>query len=971
MIGLTRALVAAGARELIVSLWPVDDQTACLTMVRLHERLLANATPARALADATTAVRSMTRVEADAEYAALRQAVDGAAPGGRAVPANSRDRTVRMPPTIRLTRTSGHRSSTSACRNDHDGEGEAPQVRRALLIGSQTGGLTGVEADVAVMDEVLKPLGFTTVHVTGHDATADGIVAAYRSLIEDTGADDAALVYYSGHGGRVRNPSPGGPTWLQFIVPTDFDDRSRERVRCVLAEELSALQLELTQRTTNVTTILDCCHAARMSRDALLIPRAIDGLGLPVNDLERRWRKLREDGPHSTGADSNPDAVRVVACAPDQSAYELPSATLGDQHGAFTAALVGVLRGADPATLTWRDVLDVVRGAVLDVAPQRPEVEGSVADRLLFSMQTRSAEGVRPVRMERGTALLDSAALFGLAVGDTYTLVAPGGDVAAPLARATIEKIVVGRAVLLLDGTTPSELPQGTTAWPLEVALGARPVAVLPADSPRRHAMVAELTRSAQVRIVDDPAGTLATVRLDDTAVQVYDALGAPLYTAATARPPLTVAADVRMLARATHLRELASGRGPEMLPADVEVAWVRLLPAGEEEPLADGAHLFVGDRLMARLANTGGQKRFVGVVDVGVAGAVSILSDSEPDGVTLEPGEGYELGRDWFGAEGIELGWPDGLPTDVPRAESVVTIVADAKIDGLSRLQQRGVVARSAARGTGTTLRRLVDDLATGRRDSVRPAGAAPALRYRVERFEFVLHPVPRPDAVEEPPFEVDERPDPSFRLVTPRGAQPPGRIAVRLTDMVVHRNRALFTSDVRVEALVVTAGTADGGPPFHAETAPFPRVRDGDRLSFDDLIVYEGPVDRFLDLRVWVSRNDSPDVGLAELLAAETANPEVAAAVATLAGLAVAAPAAGLVAGSIAAVAMLVRTAARAIERVNGRSIGVYRTSLLPHQRFGVGRHPAQGLIRAQDMSFAFEVVDVGGQDDGPGLP
>jgi hypothetical protein len=559
--------------------------------------------------------------------------------------------------------------------------------------------------------------------------------------------------------------------------------------------------------------------------------------------------------------------------------------------------------------------------------------------------------------------LLDSAALFGLAVGDTYALVVPGGAVAAPRAQAIIEKIVAGRAVLRLDGATAIELPPGTTAWPLQVALGARPVAVLPTDSPQRPTLVAELTQSAQVRIVDDPAGVLATVHLDDDgAVQVLDAVGAPLYATARARPALTVAADVRMLARATHVRELSSGRGEEKLPADVEVAWVRLLPGGGEEPLTEGAHLFVGDRMIVRLANTADKKRFVGIVDVGVAGAISILSDSEPDGVTVEPGERYELGRNWFGSEGIELGWPDGPPADIPRPESVVAIIADAKIDGLARLEQRGVVARSTLPGTGTTLSRLVDDLVTGRRDAVKPARDAAPLRYRVERLEFVLHPTPRPGAVEEPSFEVDERPDPSFRLVIPRGAEPPGRVAVRLTEMVVHRNRSLLTSDVRVDALVVTAPTADGGTPFHAETAPFPRVRDGDRLSFDDLLVYEGPVDRFLDLRVWVSRNDAPDVGLAELLAAETADPEVAAAVATLASLAVTNPTAAVVAGSVGAVAVLVRTAARAISRVNGHSIGVYRTSLLPHQRFGVGRHPAQGLIRAQDMSFAFEVVDVG---------
>ena len=60
-----------------------------------------------------------------------------------------------------------------------------------------------------------------------------------------------------------------------------------------------------------------------------------------------------------------------------------------------------------------------------------------------------------------------------------------------------------------------------------------------------------------------------------------------------------------------------------------------------------------------------------------------------------------------------------------------------------------------------------------------------------------------------------------------------------------------------------------------------------------------------------------------------------------------------------------MLVRTAARLIDKARGSSIGVYRTTLLPAQAFGTadgtGRHPAKGLLKAQYMSFAYEVIDL----------
>jgi uncharacterized caspase-like protein len=77
-------------------------------------------------------------------------------------------------------------------------------VKRALLIGSEVAGLTGVHRDVAAMADVLRGHGFTTVAATGRDASADGIVGQLRDLAADTAEGDAAVVYYSGHGGRIR-----------------------------------------------------------------------------------------------------------------------------------------------------------------------------------------------------------------------------------------------------------------------------------------------------------------------------------------------------------------------------------------------------------------------------------------------------------------------------------------------------------------------------------------------------------------------------------------------------------------------------------------------------------------------------------------------------------------------------------------------------------------------------------------------
>lgn len=840
-------------------------------------------------------------------------------------------------------------------------------VKRALLIGSEVDGLKGVARDVAAMDEVLRGLGFVTVPATGPDASADGVVAHLRDLVDDTTDADAAVIYFSGHGGRVRNPVPRSdvPRWLQYLVPTDIADRSGGRARCVLAEELSCYQAELTSRSTNVTTILDCCHAARMSRDAAMIPRALGPSTLPLDDLQRRWSSLRADPwPSGNGIDSNSDAVRVVACSADQVAYEMADAALGGQHGVLTAALVHVLTHMDPETVTWADVLGMVRASVMDVVMQRPEIEGPV-DRVVFTTDRRGMVGVRPVRTVEGRAVLDGAALFGAAPGDTYAIVAPGGHVTAPLARATVERVTSGRAVLHLDPPSTT-LPAGTTAWPVVVALGARPVAVVQAGGgDERVEFVAALTETAQVRVVDDPVGALATVECGvPGVVQMRDAAGEPLYDESAAKSPAAVAADVRRLARAAHLRGLGSGTGTEELPDDVTVAWLRLLPRGGEEALAGGEHLFVGDRLLGRFTHTGTGRRFVTALDVGLTGAVTLLTTAEPDGRELAPGEAYELGRDWYGATGVPLFWPAGLPVGGPRAESVVTLVADDRIDGLRALEQDGAGQVRSAAPPGTSLGRLLANLAVGRRDLAPPEGSMPVVRYRVHRFDFVLHPIPRVDAAPEPAFVIDERPDTSFRLVVPRGSAPPRGVAVRLRRLEVRRDREWPASGVRVDALAVTAVPTAQGPPFQAGTARSASVFAGDRPSAADLLVHTGPVNRFVDLAVWSAPDDPRVPELVDLLARETGDEDVAEAMATLAGLAAAAPAPVLIARSVAAVATLVNTADRVIRKACGTSARLYRTCLLPHRRFGVGTAVDSGLddrnVGPGQVSFAVEVVD-----------
>src|SRR5262245_19040106 len=105
-------------------------------------------------------------------------------------------------------------------------------TRRALLIGSQIEGLGGVEADLGRMRSLLGDRRFVIDERVGDRATRAGILDGYDRLIAESGRDDVAVIYYSGHGslkGMVAQPDGARlaygahvPDTIPFIVPTDY-----------------------------------------------------------------------------------------------------------------------------------------------------------------------------------------------------------------------------------------------------------------------------------------------------------------------------------------------------------------------------------------------------------------------------------------------------------------------------------------------------------------------------------------------------------------------------------------------------------------------------------------------------------------------------------------------------------------------------------------------------------------------------
>ena len=124
----------------------------------------------------------------------------------------------------------------------------------------------------------------------------------------------------------------------QFIVPFDLEQSEADDFRGITSEELTQLQRRLTDAfrshgaVPNVTTILDCCHSGYMARNIDFRPKSIDveqgvfgdAKSFRMLGISEHLQKLGGEVELS-GIVTNPDAVRMVACQPEESAYELAS----------------------------------------------------------------------------------------------------------------------------------------------------------------------------------------------------------------------------------------------------------------------------------------------------------------------------------------------------------------------------------------------------------------------------------------------------------------------------------------------------------------------------------------------------------------------------------------------------------------------------------------------------------------------
>ena len=481
--------------------------------------------------------------------------------------------------------------------------------------------------------------------IPAQPATLANLRAALVSLAEQASEGDRVFIYYSGHGTRARFERPDGRSFhREALVPIDFD-AAREPL-LLYDHELAQLLAQITARTRSVTVVLDCCHAAGVTRGpgTSTTARAID--------LEA---VLGRHAPLAAPADSEPDdrparafddCHVVSACLHHEQSLE---GNDGGWHGLFTRAFVDAVAGAAdvaPHDLAWARIWQAVCAQVEDWNPaQHPWMGGSAA-RGVFAGPPVDGDAGHAVRLEGDTYELGAGALACVTAGAQVAVygerparfppLGSEADLAARRGLLRVTHATAATATARAEGASFTP-PPGARGRVVAAGKASRlRCAVVPAD-PRLTAL---LGASPLLEVVERARAQVRLVQAGDRWLLADDLHGESPVTALFA---LTEAQLDRARAVLEHyfryalpLRLARAIEGPAVLDLRVLACPELISPAAAQEgdlpeaPTAGRAayELADGARVCFRVRNTSGERLRVTLVNSAASGRVQPLGD-------------------------------------------------------------------------------------------------------------------------------------------------------------------------------------------------------------------------------------------------------------------------------------------------------------------------------------------------------
>lgn len=358
--------------------------------------------------------------------------------------------------------------------------------------------LRGCSNDVAIMEKLLRERfdfpAESIIKILNEDATRENILGAMRRLAVGVESDDIVVLFYAGHGSRMRDREGNKPTNMdETLVPYD-SGRGRNPNLDITDDELQVWLRSLTEKTPYTTLVFDCCHSGSMTRDAF-------GDGIRSGPSDYRPVSQLPPSPISSeilgGLHKPADAVCILprsdryvvlsACRDEEDAYEYTAIEGKDAiyHGTFSYFLIREISAQNSTRLTYRDLFERVASAVTSERPQQhPSCEGSL-DRLLFGTGALSAGCFVQVPYVEGTrVLLAGGAAHGVVVDSEWDLYPPGtqqqGIPELPSGRCVVTAVssLTAQAKLIGESTkikAPAravevQRPEGRGKWIVDLA---------------------------------------------------------------------------------------------------------------------------------------------------------------------------------------------------------------------------------------------------------------------------------------------------------------------------------------------------------------------------------------------------------------------------------------------------------------------------------------------------------------------
>ncbi|MGQ0429428.1 MAG: caspase family protein [Gammaproteobacteria bacterium] len=587
------------------------------------------------------------------------------------------------------------------------GSGAAIASTRAVLIGINdyaapgVSDLRGTHADVATMKSLLiNEFGVepqSVVELLDSRATRASIIATIRrELIAKSAPGDVAILYYSGHGSKLRDQSRDETDgWDETLVA---QDSRLPNVYDITDDEINALLAELAGKTPNITVIFDSCHSGTAAR-GLSTGRRIDA--------DPRVPPPGAVTARQTAPDGASDLITLGAnftLLSGSRASELSNEDLidGQIQGAFTHSLAQALRSKSSAS--YREVFPEVAARVSARFPaQNPQLEGSGLDSRIFGLPARSGPRYLRVEPERpGRAAVAAGAMYGLAVGAELQVYPPAGDgsATAPVATLVLTEVTADAARGRLQGA--STIPAGSRALVTEIPIGGRKRSIwLAADLPNSlrdglRTMLAQhpsLVIASQVDESQANADLRVVAQGDRAAVMGRD--GTILSDSVVVGSDLAAMRVVTQLedwARWVSLLELSNPNSPYALRLTLRVADSAV---GSPAPSAVSHET----RVTVRLENASNASVYFSLLNLGSSGRIALLYPLPGAEEQLAPGSVFERSYRMTVPAGR------GALMDVFKV-----IAGDAPIDG-SIFQQAAV--RSDNSATWNSFQRFIADRA------------------------------------------------------------------------------------------------------------------------------------------------------------------------------------------------------------------------------------------------------------------